>query len=140
MALLSSSLLMNAQSVWANFSSKNVHLYSSKIAISADLAEVIAEDFAQNSANNKVISNVRVFPNPTVESISLSFKMNKRADVNIKIMDALGSELVTLMNQTLDAGIQNHSFDIQKKLASGVYFLRITSSSETIVKRISVIN
>ena len=66
--------------------------------------------------------------------------MNKRADVNIKIMDALGSELVTLMNQTLDAGIQNHSFDIQKKLASGVYFLRITSSSETIVKRISVIN
>lgn len=96
------------------------------------------------SANNevrsdKVLSSVKVFPNPSGETLSLSFRLGKRADVSIKIMDALGNELTTLFNQTLDEGIQNHSLEIQQKLSSGFYFVRVSAGTETVVKRISIL-
>jgi len=87
----------------------------------------------------KLLSNVKVFPNPTVETINLSFRLGKRSDVSIKVMDALGNEMLTLFSQTLDPGNQNHSFEIQKRLSSGLYFVRVTVGTETVIKRISVL-
>lgn len=89
--------------------------------------------------NEKLLSNVKVFPNPTAESINLSFNMGKRSDVSIKVMDALGNELITLLNQALEEGSQNHSFDIQGRLKSGLYFVRLSVGTETVVKRVSVL-
>jgi hypothetical protein len=85
-----------------------------------------------------LLSNVKVFPNPTVETVNLSFRLGKRVDVSIKVMDALGNELMTLLSQTLDAGNQNQSFDVQKRLSPGLYFVKVTAGAETVIKRISV--
>lgn len=99
------------------------------------------QPFRQNSPrdNQKILSNVKVFPNPTVETINLSFRLEKRAEVTIKVMDALGNELLVLLQENLEAGVQNHSFEIQNRLATGVYFIRLTSDAETVIKRISVL-
>lgn len=94
---------------------------------------------APNQPNDKLLSNVKVFPNPTVETINLSFRLVKGAEVSIKIMDALGNEMLVLLQENLDAGNQNHSFEIQNRLSTGVYFIRLTSGTETVVKRISVL-
>jgi hypothetical protein len=98
--------------------------------------------FAVNPENakdvDKLINNVKVFYNPISEQISLSFKLNKQSSVAIKVMDALGNEVVQLMNGSLDAGNQNLSFDPSGKLNSGFYFIRVVSGSETVVKRFSV--
>lgn len=91
------------------------------------------------SGSEKLLSNVKVFPNPTVETINLSFRLGKRSDVSIKVMDALGNEMLTLFSQTLDPGNQNQSFEIQKRLSSGLYFVRVTAGTETVIKRISVL-
>lgn len=87
----------------------------------------------------KLISNVKVFPSPAVEAINLSFRLGKRSEVSIKVMDALGNEMLTLLNQTMDPGTQNQSFEIQGKLSSGMYFLRVTAGTETVIKRVSVL-
>ncbi|UIR55086.1 T9SS type A sorting domain-containing protein [Sphingobacterium sp. SRCM116780] len=87
---------------------------------------------------DKLINNVKVFYNPISEQISLSFKLGKQTSVAIKVMDALGNEVLQLMNGTLDAGNQNLSFDPSGKLNSGFYFVRVVSGSETVVKRFSV--
>lgn len=87
---------------------------------------------------DKLINNVKVFYNPISEQISLSFKLGKQSSVAIKVMDALGNEVVQLMNGSLDAGNQNLSFDPTGKLNSGFYFIRVVSGSETVVKRFSV--
>ncbi|HZH54524.1 MAG TPA: T9SS type A sorting domain-containing protein [Sphingobacteriaceae bacterium] len=89
--------------------------------------------------NEKLVSNVRVFPSPVVETVNLTFRLGKRAEVSVKIMDALGNEMLSLLNQTMDAGTQNHSFEIQGKLSSGMYFVRVTAGTETVIKRISVL-
>ncbi|MFD2968244.1 T9SS type A sorting domain-containing protein [Sphingobacterium bambusae] len=88
--------------------------------------------------SEKLINNVKVFYNPVAEQITTNFKMSKPGTVAIKVMDALGNEVLNLMNGRLDAGMQNLSFDSNGKLTTGVYFVRVTSGAETVVKRISV--
>lgn len=87
---------------------------------------------------DKLITNVKVFYNPISEQISVTFKLSKNNVVVIKVMDALGNELLNLQNSNLDAGMQSLNFDTNEKLAEGFYFVRVSSGSETIVKRISV--
>jgi len=90
--------------------------------------------------NDKLINNVKVFYNPISEQISVTFKLAKVNNITIKVMDALGNEVLNLHNASLDAGMQSLSFDTQNKLADGFYFVRVSGGSETIVKRISIRN
>lgn len=89
--------------------------------------------------NSKTLSNVKVFPNPVTDQINLAFRLNKDIKVTIKIMDALGNEITTLLSQRLTAGDQSQGFMINGKLNSGYYFIRVMAGSETIVKRIQVL-
>lgn len=88
--------------------------------------------------DEKIITNVKVFYNPVAEQITMTFKLSKQNEVTIKVMDALGNEVLNLMDGSLDAGVQNLSFESNGKVATGVYFVRVTSGTETVVKRISV--
>ena len=54
-------------------------------------------------------------------------------------MDALGNEVMTLLNQQLDSGNQSHVFETHNKLSKGYYFIRVAAGTETVVKRISVL-
>ena len=88
--------------------------------------------------NEKLINNVKVLYNPVVEQINVSFKLTKQANVNIKLMDALGNEVLSLSNSVLETGLQNLSFETNGKVTAGFYFVRVVASNETIVKRISI--
>src|SRR5690606_13712749 len=63
---------------------------------------------------DKLISNVKIFPNPVADQINLSFRLDKQAEVSIKVMDALGNEVMTLLYQQFDSGDLSHY--IEKKL------------------------
>ena len=87
---------------------------------------------------DKLITNVKASYNPVVEQIVVSFNLTKQSTVTIKLMDALGNEVLHLFNGNLDEGNQNHLFDSNEKVTPGFYFLRVASGAETIVKRISI--
>lgn len=93
---------------------------------------------AIDQENEKLINNVKVFYNPVAEQITLNFSLSQQNTVVIKVMDALGNEVLNLMNGRLDAGLQSLSFDTDGKLSTGFYFVRVSSGTETVVKRISV--
>jgi len=94
---------------------------------------------ANNTENIKTLSNVKVFPNPVSGQINLSFKLSKDISVSIKIMDALGNEINTLLSQRLAEGDQTQTFNLNSNLKSGFYFIRIMAGTETIVKRIQIL-
>jgi hypothetical protein len=88
---------------------------------------------------DKVLNNVKVYPNPVTDQLNLTYLVNKDSNVTIMIMDVLGNEVATLFSEHLSAGQQNHSFNIASKLSSGFYFVRLMVGNETVVKRISIL-
>ena len=120
-----------AQASNSNVSPEYASLAPSKIS-------AIDRSKSKEDENDKLINNVKVFYNPISEQISVTFKLAKVNNITIKVMDALGNEVLSLHNGSLDAGMQNLSFETQQKLAEGFYFVRVSGGSETIVKRISI--
>jgi cytoskeletal protein RodZ len=92
-----------------------------------------------SSPDLKVLSNVKIFPNPVADNLNLSYHVTKDSNVTIKIMDVLGNEIQTLLSQKLSAGEQMNSFPISSSFNSGYYFIRLIVGNETIIKRISIL-
>ncbi|PRD47226.1 T9SS type A sorting domain-containing protein [Sphingobacterium haloxyli] len=115
----------------------NVHSVLGKTHTASYAVSKFSMD-AIDQESEKLINNVKVFYNPVAEQITLNFTLSEQNTVVIKVMDALGNEVLNLMNGRLDAGLQSLSFDTDGKLTTGFYFVRVTSGSETVVKRISV--
>lgn len=88
--------------------------------------------------SDKVLNNVKVYPNPVEDQLNLTYQVSKEANVTIKIMDVLGNEVITLLSQRQSAGEKISSFDVSSRLNSGFYFIRLIVGNETVIKRISV--
>jgi hypothetical protein len=97
----------------------------------------------RNSLNkfepDKLLSNVQVFPNPITDQINLRYYVAKNSNVSIKIMDVLGNEVITLFSQRVDPGEQKFTFNLNNKLSSGFYFVRMVVGTESVIKRISIL-
>ena len=89
--------------------------------------------------NQKPIDNVKVYPNPVSSQINISYSLKKDNQVIIKILDVLGNEILTLLDQNVQAGEQSNSFVLSSKISPGFYFIRIVSGNDSVIKRISVI-
>lgn len=89
--------------------------------------------------SDKVLSNVQVYPNPVNDVLNVKYTVSRGAFVNVKVMDVLGNDVLTLYSQRAEAGDQNITYNINNKLTRGFYFLRINVGTESINKRISVL-
>lgn len=102
--------------------------------------DIISNNKSLNSVKQeKILSVLKVYPNPVDDQINLILKMDRESNLSVKIMDLLGNEVVTLSNERIAAGEQTKSYTIPNRLNAGIYFLKIMSGSETVVKRISVL-
>jgi hypothetical protein len=100
---------------------------------------LISHGKSGSGKTDKILSVLRVYPNPVDDQINFILRLERESNISIKIMDLLGNEVVTLSNERLSAGEQTKTFTIPNRLNSGIYFLRFVAGSETIVKRISVL-
>ncbi|MCB2199701.1 T9SS type A sorting domain-containing protein [bacterium] len=66
------------------------------------------------------------YPNPFNPSTQLSFRLGAAASVKLTVYDLLGREVATLVNRPMAAGQHQVTF-LADDLASGVYFVRLTS-------------
>lgn len=88
---------------------------------------------------DKLLTVVKIFPNPVESQISIILSLTKDTQITYKIIDLLGNEVLTLANEHLNAGDQTRTFNIPNRLNPGIYFLRIVAGSESQIKRISVL-
>ncbi len=119
-------------------------LKMSAVKASSSLTKLPVNNTAKNNIsldaqNQKPIDNVKIYPNPVSTQINLSYTLAKENIVTIKILDVLGNEVATLLSQKVSAGDQLNTFNLTTKLNSGLYFVRIVTGSESIIKRISVL-
>jgi hypothetical protein len=89
--------------------------------------------------DDKLLTNVQVYPNPVTDVINVKYTIARNAYVNVNVMDVLGNNVLTLLSQRVDFGDQSISYNISNKLSRGFYFVRIIVGTESVNKRISVV-
>lgn len=90
-------------------------------------------------ADDRLLNNVEVYPNPVTDQINLKYELSRNATVTIKIMDVLGNDIITLFSQRIEPGEKNFSYALNSKLTRGFYFVRVVAGTESVIKRISVL-
>jgi len=81
----------------------------------------------RNTGTNTVITDYKLFqnyPNPFNPVTNINFNIPKSGVVELKIYDATGREISTLINRELKAGKYNYDWNAAA-FPSGVYFYRI---------------
>ncbi|RYE36688.1 MAG: T9SS type A sorting domain-containing protein [Sphingobacteriaceae bacterium] len=89
--------------------------------------------------NEKLLSDVQIYPNPITDKINVSYNVKRNTNVSIKIMDVLGNDVLTLMSQRIEAGEQKNTFLLSNRISPGFYFVRIIVGTEPFIKRISIL-
>lgn len=86
------------------------------------------------SENTNAISSFNIFPNPSSGLFYVSFKSDKTEKVKLKVTDALGREIITLLNSEKQPG--EYQFSIDKKLESGIYFIILEKDGQSFTKKL----
>ena len=133
--VISTSQLTNGQQVivWAvvdALSNKTALQIQSKISspTGVDETPVVVNDFVLEQN----------YPNPFNPSTMISFTILTDQLVTLKVFNALGEQVRTLVNSNLAKGTHNISFDAQG-LSSGFYLYRLESGNQVQVKKMMLL-
>ncbi len=90
---------------------------------------------------NDTYSLSQNYPNPFNPSTEITFTIKKESNVIIKIYDASGREVQTLMNERKPSGVHRVVFDVTGKrhFASGVYFYKLVADGFSDVKKMILV-
>jgi len=76
------------------------------------------------------------YPNPFNPATTIGFTLQESGKTTLKIYDAIGREVVTLVEEVLEAGVYHQQIFDASRFASGVYFARLVSGSKVQVKKL----
>ncbi len=93
----------------------------------------VHEENASNTPNRFSLS--QNYPNPFNPTTTINYKLPMSGAVTLKIYDALGREVATLVNEQQTVGSYSATFDASK-LPSGVYFYRIRAGDYSNAKKL----
>ena len=83
------------------------------------------------------------YPNPFNPSTTISFDLNVRSTLNLKIFDQLGREIITLFSGTLERGQHSYIWTGRdkngKKVSSGIYFSQLQTEDLLRVRKITLL-
>ena len=74
------------------------------------------------------------YPNPFNPSTQIAFSLKSSGSVKLAVYDVLGRQVATLVNRTMGAGHHTVNF-MAEDLPSGVYFYKLTSGSNSQVRK-----
>ena len=78
------------------------------------------------------------YPNPFNPSTNVEFGISNFGFVSLKIYDASGKEVATLVNKDLNSGTYKYTFDASN-LPSGIYFYKLSANGFMDTKRMTLV-
>jgi hypothetical protein len=121
------------------------------IALGATAAEMKTNMDAAVAKYNSVFTSVQQiegipsafalsqnYPNPFNPTTKINFSLNKSEFVNLSVFNVLGQKVAELINSNMIAGNYNVDFDASK-LSTGVYIYKLTTPTQSISKKMSLL-
>ena len=78
---------------------------------------------------------VQNYPNPFNPTTTIGFTLQVPGQTSLKIYDAIGREVATLVNENLEAGVYHQRTFDATHLSSGIYVARLQSGSQTLTTK-----
>ncbi len=78
------------------------------------------------------------YPNPFNPSTTISFSLAEAGHTSLKVYNILGKEVAQIVNQNLEIGHHNYSFNATG-LASGIYFYSLSSNGNVQTKKMTIL-
>lgn len=85
-------------------------------------------DIGENSANPTLFMLYHNYPNPFNPSTKIKYSVPEEEFISIKIYDALGNQISSVVNERKPAGVYEVEFN-GSGLSSGVYYYKIEAGS-----------
>jgi hypothetical protein len=82
---------------------------------------------------------IQNYPNPFNPSTTIGFTLQVSGMTTLKVYDAIGREVATLVNEHLEAGVYHQKNFDGSHLSSGVYFIRLLSDNKGQIRKMSLI-
>ncbi|MBI4647678.1 MAG: T9SS type A sorting domain-containing protein [Bacteroidia bacterium] len=80
---------------------------------------------------------VELYPNPYKESLTIEYRLDKAANVDIEIFEQNGSKAAIISDKNQEPGIYKINFSDKKYgFSSGVYFVKININNNIFIKKI----
>jgi hypothetical protein len=83
----------------------------------------------------KIYALSQNYPNPFNPATTISFNLPSKSFVSLKVYDALGREVATILSEELSAGTYSRQWNAAG-LPSGIYFYRLQTGSFTETKKL----
>jgi hypothetical protein len=78
------------------------------------------------------------YPNPFNPTTTIKFELPQSESVRLEIFNIAGQKVATIIDAKMTAGSHDINFDAQK-LASGIYFYRLSTPSVSLMKKMALI-
>lgn len=101
-------------------------------------AYVITENPGVGNSEISKPNSFSVFPNPVNDRITIAFINKAISKTQITLYSIDGKQALILMNENLNSGEQNMSFDLSGKVKPGIYFVRVDNGSINSVQKILI--
>ena len=83
------------------------------------------------------------YPNPFNPSTTISFDLNVRSTLKLKIYDQIGREVITLFNGTLEPGTYSYIWDGKnrngKRVSSGIYISQLQTGDQHMIQKLTLL-
>ena len=96
--------------------------------------EYTTTDVKESSVKPSNFELSQNYPNPFNPSTIINYSVKQRSFITLKIYDAIGKEVVTLVNGDREQGTYQVNFNA-RNLSNGIYFYRLTAGNYTDVKK-----
>jgi hypothetical protein len=125
-------------SSWNNMGAASFHVPErfGKIFFSDELVTSVKSEISEVPQIFELIGN---YPNPFNPSTKIVFNISEPGFVSLKIYNALGQQVTTLVSKELHRGYYEYQFNAGNGLTSGIYFARLQSNGFSSVKKMLLI-
>jgi len=97
---------------------------------------IVESKLVTSSEEPTLSNNVKVYPNPTRDVLNVAFTAQQTGQVAVEVLNADGRVLLK-NSQRLDGGRQVMPLNVAE-LASGFYFVKISTDTETVVEKVVI--
>ncbi len=100
---------------------------------------IIGVGIAGSEGASTSLSLDRPYPNPVTENASLGFNVPFSGNVEISVYDVSGRMVETILSGSVESGSHSVSWAPGSEIASGVYFIRLTTDGGILTQQAMVI-